>query len=200
MSNFTVSAPETSSIAPIEPGTYAAVCTAIIDLGEHYNKTYDNYSRKALFQWEIPDEQIEIDGEMKPRVISETYTASLGEKANLRKMLESWRGLQFTADELAGFDLENVLGVPCMINVIHTENPNTGKTYAKIAAVTRLPRNFPPVTPSAKPTIFSLNDGDALEKIERYPEWIQKRIKESKTYADLESNHFTDISAEDCPF
>ena len=64
-----------------------------------------------IFMWELPGEEIEIEGEMKPRAISETYTNSLGEKANLRKMLENWRGRAFTQEEMDGFDLRNVLGL-----------------------------------------------------------------------------------------
>ena len=42
------------------------------------------------------------------RTISATYTLSLGERSNLRKMLESWRSRAFTPEELQGFDLEKV--------------------------------------------------------------------------------------------
>ena len=42
MSNLIVNAPENKSIPPIEAGTYAAICTGIIDLGEQFNKTYNN--------------------------------------------------------------------------------------------------------------------------------------------------------------
>lgn len=201
MSNLTISAPESKSIPIIEAGMYTAVCTAIIDLGEHYNQAFDNTSRKILFQWEIPDEKIEIEGEMKPRVISETYTASLAEKSNLRKALESWRGRQFTQEELECFDLENVLGAPCMLNIIHKENPNNGRTYANISTITRLPKNCPSPVPSSEKIIFSLNDADALQRLENFPEWIQKRIKESNTYKDMTFvDSFTDISAGDIPF
>ena len=198
MSNLIVNAPENKSIPPIEAGAYAAICTSIIDLGEQYNKTFNNVSRKVLFQWEIPDEQIEIDGEMKPRVISETYTASLGEKATLRKTLESWRGRQFTQEELAAFDLENVLGAPCMLNIIHVENAN-GNTFAKVAAIARLPKGYPAIEATGNLVVFSLDDSDALERIETFPEWIQKRIKESATFERM-NNEFKDIGSDDIPF
>ena len=207
MSNLTVSAPETKSIPIIEAGTYAAVCISIIDLGEHYNQNFDNTSRKILFQWEIPDEQIEIDGEMKPRVISETYTASLGDKANLRKTLESWRGRQFTAEELACFDLENVLGAPCMLNIIHKKNPNNGTVYGNISTITRLPKMLADKVASVtERIIFSLNDDNALGKMETFPEWIQKRIKESITYKEMveksetDLSNYSDINSDDIPF
>lgn len=197
MSNLTVSAPENSSIPPIEAGAYPAVCIGIIDIGEQYNKAYDNYARKCIFQFEIPSETIVIDGEEKPRIISETYTASLGEKATLRKTLESWRGREFTQDELMCFDLENVLGAPCMLNIVHKEN-SKGSKFAKITAITRLPKGFEVSTETEK-KIYSLNDADALEKLETLPEWIQNRIKESNNYTALTAT-FTEIEDESLPF
>lgn len=197
MSNLTVSAPENSSIPPIEAGAYPAVCIAIIDIGEQYNKAYDNYARKCIFQFEIPSETITIEGEEKPRIISETYTASLGDKATLRKTLESWRGREFTQEELMCFDLENVLGAPCMLNIVHKEN-SKGNKFAKITAITRLPKGFEVSTETPK-TIFSLNDPDALQTMETLPEWIQNRIKESSNWAGMNAT-FTEIEDEDLPF
>ena len=196
MSNLTVSAPEGSSIAPIEAGAYPAVCVAIIDIGEQYNKAYDNYARKCIFQFEIPSETIEIEGEQKPRIISETYTASLGEKATLRKTLESWRGREFTQEELVCFDLENVLGAPCMLNIVHKEN-SKGNKFAKITAITRLPKGIEVSTETPK-KIFSLNDPDALQTLETLPDWIQGRIRESSTYTAMTAD-FTETD-EDLPF
>lgn len=198
MSNLTVSAPENSKIPPIDPGTYPAVCVAIIDIGEQYNEQYDNTTRKVIFQWEIPTEKVMVDGEEKPRMISETFTASIGEKATLRKTLESWRGRPFTPEELRGFDLENVLGAPCLITILHKEN-SKGNTFAKISAVTRLPKGYSVENAETAYTLFSLDDADAMEKMATLPEWIQNRIKESTTYINRPEN-FTDVSNEDLPF
>lgn len=197
MSDFIVAAPETSSILPIEPGTYPAICVGIYDLGEQYNERFEKYSRKVVFSFEIPSETILIDGEELPRMLSETYTASLGEKSNLRKTLESWRGRQFSQDELKGFDLENVLGAPCMLSIIWAEN-SKGNTFPKISAISRLPKGFEVISDTAK-VIYSLNQPNALEALETLPEWIQKRIKESSTYTAMSGAGFTDIS-EDTPF
>lgn len=198
MSNFTVSAPVGSSIPIIEAGAYPAVCVSIIDIGEQYNKTYDKWVRKCIFQFEIPSETITIEGEEKPRVISETYTASLAERAVLRAVLESWRGREFTQNELACFDLENVLGAPCMLNIIHSDN-SKGNTFAKIATITRLPKGFEVSTETPK-VIFSLDDENALDTMRNFPEWIQKRIEESKTYSDRLKENFEEAEGEESPF
>ena len=193
--SFIVSAPEGNSIPLIEAGTYAAICVGIIDVGEQYSEAYDKYSRKAIFQWEIPDETIEIDGETVPRMISETYTASLAERSNLRGVLESWRGKQFTEDELRGFDLANVLGAPCLLNIIHAES-SKGKKFASVASISRLPKGMH-VDTSTEKVMFCLDDAGALERVDKFPEWIQKRIKESLTYKNLVGAYGTPVAADD---
>lgn len=162
----------------LEAGAYLARCYAIIDIGDHYDNP------KVVFMWELPTETIDVDGKEKPRAISETYTLSLSDKANMRKMLENWRGRAFTDEEIDGFDLENVLGKPCMVNVIHKIKQN-GEPFAKVGGVNKLPKGMevPPLVNPKK--LFSLKDVDALDAMKELPEWIQNRIRESSTYRDM---------------
>jgi len=74
------------------------------------------------------------NAEDKRFVVTKTYTASLNEKANLRKDLESWRGRPFTVEELQGFDLEKVVKAPCMLNLV-AQTTKAGKTWTGIAAI-----------------------------------------------------------------
>lgn len=184
MSNLIAKGDKRTRFPILEAGGYVARCYAIIDIGEQYNQTYDNYSRKVVFAWELPTETIEVDGAEKPRAISETYTMSLGEKSNLRKMLENWRGRAFTAQELDGFDLESVLGAPCMLNVLHKAKQN-GEPFAKIGSVSRLPKGMTAPEPVNPQRLFSLEDAGALEAMGELPEWMQNRIRESRTYREL---------------
>lgn len=49
-----VSAPEGGSKWPLlEAGTYPAVCTGIIDIGEHDNPMYATSARKVIIMWEM---------------------------------------------------------------------------------------------------------------------------------------------------
>ena len=84
--------------------------------------------------------QIEIEGKDLPRAISREYTLSLHKKANLRADLESWRGKGFTDRELEGFDLENILGKNCMLNIIHKQTEKA--IYANIVSVMPLMKNM----------------------------------------------------------
>ncbi len=170
-----------SAIAPIEAGTHPAICYGLVDLGMQYSEKYKNSSQKVLLMWELPNEKIEIDGEQKSRVISQTYTCSLNEKAVLRKDLASWRGRDFTDDELAEFDLRSVVGVPCLLSIIHRESG--GSTYANVGGVMKMPKGMPALVQTMETVIFDLDDSP-LEDIEKLPQWVRDKIKASQTYKE----------------
>ena len=83
----------------IPEDTYTAICCEVIDLGLQRNETYDKAQPKVLIGWELPELQVEINGEPKPRIYTKQYTNSLNERATLRKDLVAWRGKQFTEEE-----------------------------------------------------------------------------------------------------
>lgn len=178
---LTASASSSASYAPIPEGTYPAVCNMLVDLGMQFNEAYKNTSRKVLIQWQIPEETIEIDGEEVPRTISNRYTLSLGEKASLRADLAAWRGRDFTPQELEAFDLRNIVGAPCLINIIHKDS--NGKRYANISSIMALPKGMPKPQISGEPIIFDL-DESPLADVAKLPKWVAEIIYKSTTYQD----------------
>lgn len=166
---------------PIPEGLHLAICYAIYDLGTQENIGFSSSSQKILIIWELPDEQIEItkDNETKilPRSISKKFTLSLGKKSNLRPFLESWRGKKFTDEELLGFDVTEVLGKPCQLNVVHDESTD-GKHYAGISTVVPAPKGLQNSVLYNPLTIFNM--GDKIS--DQCPEWIQKIIKKSPEF------------------
>jgi hypothetical protein len=162
-----------------------------VDLGTQESEQYGPKAKIALL-WEIPDERIEVKGKSLPRGISKRYTASLNEKANLRKDLEAWRGRQFTAAELAGFDLANILGKSCLLNVIHQETPRG--TFAGVAGVMPLPKGMPPKAPENGITHFSIKDAVEAAKAAgqrdvqwpgNLPQWLLDRSTKPSSRARL---------------
>lgn len=180
--SLTVNSGSAASFDPISEGTHLAICNMLIDLGMQFSETFKTSARKVLIGWEIPDETIELDDGPAPRNISKRYTASLGEKAILRGDLESWRGKAFTDQELAGFDLHNIVGKNCLINVVHSKGQN-GKVYANVGSVMALPRNMAPGKLSEPPVVFDL-DTDPLEMVDALPKWIGELIKKSSSYEE----------------
>jgi len=146
-------------------GVHNAVCTKIIDLGMQESTYNGNTSlkRKVLIEWEL-DGVERKDGE--PFLVASRYTLSLGKNAQLRKVLQGWRGKAFTKEELAGFDLEKVLGAPCQVQIVHNEAAN-GNTYANVENVMPLGKGVEKPTPSNELLIYSCDapDRSVLEKL-----------------------------------
>lgn len=172
-------------ILPIPGDTYQAICYSLIELGTQHSEKYQKDIPQVMIGWEIPEVRIDIerDGVMVnlPRVISKTYTNSLGEKANLYADLISWRGKEFTQKELEAFDLRNILGSNCLLGVINKLNQK-GKTIAVISSVSKLVKGMSIAKPE-NPIISFDMDADGIVNIpEALPDWIKDQIKNSVEY------------------
>lgn len=86
--------------------------------------------RQIRLSWELPDLMREFDGEQKPLVIGAKYTASMGDKANLRRVVEGMVGAM-DKDTLDSFDIKSLLGKECLVNVVH----KTSRAEVEYAAV-----------------------------------------------------------------
>lgn len=170
-------------IPPIEAGSYPAICYGVIDLGEQVDKKYNNVKRKVMIMWEIPDLTIDLGNGDVPRTISKKFTASLGERAKLREALESWRSKSFTEEESRKFDLQNIIGAPCMLGI--TQDEYKGNKYAKILSITPLPKQIPAPEGTLDKISFDLDIKEDLKKLDLLPEWIVNQIKESPQYKRL---------------
>ena len=126
------------------PGMHLARCYRIIDLGTQ-KKEYKGqvkFLRQVMIGWEIlgtddSGQPLRMkDG--RPFAIFRNYTLAWNDKANLRIHLQSWRGKPFSQEELRRFDLKNILGAFCMLNVIEREGQN-GTVHSNISGVTPVP-------------------------------------------------------------
>jgi hypothetical protein len=169
----------------VPPGCHFAICNMVVDLGIQQT-TFKNQAKqqhKIYLRWEVPDERVTYEKDGKevegPCSIGATYTLSLSEKANLRKVLENWRGRPFTQDELKGFDVTTIAGKCCQIMVQH-EDAN-GKTYANVTGVMGTSRDQKERARNAKSEVgvivYSLDDPDP-EIHERLPNWIKEKLQE----------------------
>lgn len=181
--SLTVSAPKSGSFKPLEDGTYLAVCCGMVDLGTIYNERYGKNQDKVMILWEIPGETVDVDGKEEPRILTARYTATLGSQGNLRKDLISWRGRDFTEDELDGFKLQNVVGASCFLNVQSNKAEN-GKTYTNVVGVMALPKGTQKAQMTVKPIVFDFDTG-TLADIEALPGWIADQVKTSITYQQM---------------
>ncbi len=169
----------------IPQGMQVARCYSMVYIGtvEWEYKGKNKSTPKVRLTWEFPNELRvfkEENGE-QPMVISNEYTLSMYEKANLRKDLENWRGAKFTDTEADDFDITKLLGVPCMINVIHHEAKN-GNIYANVGSINPLMKGMEcpeQVNPSFE---FNYTDCFNSEWVEDQPEFIADMIKSTPEY------------------
>jgi hypothetical protein len=175
--SLTVSQGNSLEFETVPEGTYIGRCYKIVDLGTQTSEWAGEkkQQKKVMVSWELLDPEVKMqDG--RPFAVHQRYTASLGEKANLRKDLEAWRGKKFTDVELEGFELKNVLGAYCMIQVVHTEK--NGSTYANVNAIMSTKEKPNPVN---EDVIFDIDSPDLAvfdslsermkELIQATPEW-----------------------------
>jgi hypothetical protein len=129
------------TFTPHPEGSYGAVCADVYDLGmvevTWQGKTQKRHKIEVYF---FCDEWTEFDGRKVPMLVRDRFTLSLAETSRLRPFLEAWRGKKFTDAELAGFDVESLIGAPAFVQVTH--NQVGDKTYANIDAALRLPKGM----------------------------------------------------------
>lgn len=183
--SLTVSANSTSTIEPVSQGTHLAVCGLLVDLGLQLNKKYNKLQPKVLIGWELPEQTyIDSNGDAKPKMVYNRYTANLNDGSNLRRDLAQWRGRDFTPDELDEFKLQNIVGKSCFINIIHNEY--NGKIYANVAGIMALPNGVKPGKLSEPATVFDI-DNISEAAIEDLPNWIGDIVKQSEEYKNMKN-------------
>lgn len=155
-----------------ESGTTQAVCCAVWDLGNQLSTFKnddgsDKYQHKIYIAWEIAEKINEPESEYhgKPYMLKKKYTLSLGEKANLRHDLESWRGKPFTEAELKnGIDVYSLYGINCLLGIKHeVDRKDPTKIYANVSAI------LPPMKGSEKLVPVRAKDDPA-------PKWVQEQV------------------------
>lgn len=160
-------APKTIHLPP--PQTYQAVCFDVWDLGNQLipaqSGTPEKIQHKAIIAWEL-DERIQSEDEMNGKRYHQIrkYTLSLNDKSNLAKDLTGWRGRPFTPEEKKGFDIEALIGVNCLLGIIHKPGAD-GKVYANIASISGLSKNMTKIAP---------------ESPRGMPEWVKKLVEAGK--------------------
>ena len=174
-------------------GMHLARCYRIIDLGTQKSEYMGQvkYLHKVMLGWEIHgmnDDGTPIkmkDG--RPFAIFKNYTLSWSEKANLRLDLQSWRGKPFTQEEMRKFDLKNVLGAWCMLNVIERAGQD-GKTYTNVNGVTPVPamikQNGLPTAVNAN-ELFKIDDPD-MEMFNKFSDHLKAKIAASPEWQKLQ--------------
>lgn len=178
-----------ADIEPCPTGMHHAVCYGVVDIGTQPQFGKFPARRKVVLLFEFPEHRIELPDKQDasklldlPRALSITETLTLASKGNLRPILESWRGRQFTEQELEGFDLKNVIGANALINVVHQKKEE--KTYANISTINPLQKGTKKLVAELPPLYFSFDDAPKgeIKFPTNMPPWIQAKIMNSSEF------------------
>ena len=167
---------QTRQIAP--EGAYPARCYQIIDKGTTFDEKWGNKKRKVQFLFELPTETAvfsEDKGE-QPFYVKGVFNLTMGEKASLRKFIESWIGKKLTDAQAGDFEITKLLGHPGMINIGHTGKED--RVYANIMSISPLPKGL-----ACPPAINELLAYDTTEHDEavfnKLPDFLKDDIRKS---------------------
>jgi hypothetical protein len=170
-------------IAPA--GLHMARLYSIIDLGHQATEWAGETKimHKVVFTWELHgnddnDQPLKTD-DGKPLIVSKRYTVSLGDQARLRQDLEAWSNKKMTPEDRKNFDLKNLLGKFCMVNITHSED---GK-YANISGISPVPSALRNAQPEGinPPLHFWLAEFDQA-KYDALPKYYREKITESSEW------------------
>ena len=176
-------------------GVYAARCIQVVELGTKDNEYQGEVKKRKelVIVWELAE--LMEDG--RPFVVSWRGTNSLSDKSKLLPLLVSWRGKAFTQDELARFEMKNILDKPCMINV-SLATSKAGKDYNGVISVMPLPKGMACPDRVNELVDFGIGDLGTPEFEKVYP-YLQKTILESdegRKFAGVQSaDNFNDSGA-----
>lgn len=170
----------------VPEGSHVARCINYIDLGTADNEWKGEIKKRkrVILTFEFPEHTAvfrESDGP-QPLGRSVTYTNSLNEKSTLRKDLQAWRGKSFTAQELLGFDLDNVLGKPCLAMVQHDLKAD-GSKKDKIKGLSKLPDSLQ--APEGSSEAWKYEIAEHPKNFDKVPAWCKEEILNSDTFKAL---------------
>jgi hypothetical protein len=122
-----------------DAGQFVGQCVDTINLGEKVQdfpgtKPYLAPTCALVFR----------TGERNPETgeyidIAKEYTVSMGDKANLRKDLQTWRGKAYTPEQIEeGVPLDKLTGNHALLTITQRTS-GKGRTYANITAIVGIP-------------------------------------------------------------
>lgn len=181
----------------IPAGNYIARCYKMIEIGTVPTEYLgvEKMTHKVRFGWELPLELkvFKPENGEQPLVIDKEYTLSLADKANLRRDLKSWRGKDFTPQEAEIFDVTKLIGVPCMLNIIHIAGKkDPTKFYEAISSISPMPKGIVCPPQINETFVFDFENFDKT-KFEILPQFIREMIVTSNEYKSLHGQETKEI-------
>lgn len=164
---------------PLTPiGNHVARLAQVIDLGTQDDPKYGP-KHKVRFTWELSEEFKDFGkGEQEPFLISRVMVFAFTPKSNLKKVIEGMKGAALSDDETDHLDtvLRDLIGAPCMVNVIHVKVADA--TYANVENIapvpTKLRKDVPPLVNDG--IFFEIEMGSESREFLLLPDFLKSQI------------------------
>ena len=179
----------------IPEGAYPARIYQIIHIGT-VPGFEGQLQNKVRITFEFPTEKAVFDdskGE-QPRVLSQSYTLSFGERANLRKVINACdpKGLKTNSAGFSEYDVENLISKTCLATIRQKDKKSSEGKFNFIETVTVLPKGMDCPEQINPSKILNYTDFDR-ELFDTLPQFIKDEIMSSKEFKKIEGK-------EDVPF
>ena len=175
-------------------GQYVGVCVDVIDLGdnvESFAGQPDKLSHKCVLVFRTGERNEELGTYID---VSREFTVSMGEKANLRKFLEQWRGKPYETSQIEdGVPLHKLTGQPGLLTVSHKRS-GKDRIYANITACVGVPKQMAAAV--TKYTDYKRDEWWEKKKT-GYAEAARKFMAESAPSTSDEFEDFPDGAGDD---
>ncbi len=150
--------------------------------GEFEGKPTESY--KVRVTWELPTELHTFkEGEPeKPYVVSKEMSFSMGKKSTLRPMVEGIIGTTLSDEEAYGFNLDSILGLPCLLSITHKEGKSG--VFVSVNTATPLIKGVQ-CPPQVNPTKVLSYDSWNQEYFDTLPPFIKEKIESTPEYRKL---------------
>jgi hypothetical protein len=136
------SASGNNDFRPCPAGVTQGILVDIIDLGK-ITSTYNGEtktSHKVNFVWQVDERR----DDQKRFLIYQRLTLSLHPKANLRRIVDTLKGVKMTDEEATvGVELDDLLGKNALLTLI--QNKAGDRIYTNVEGVAPLMKNLQPL-------------------------------------------------------
>jgi hypothetical protein len=196
-----LTAPKAASKTDIPKGNFVARLYQIIHIGtvSYQWQGEEKQQDKIRLTFELCNERkVFKEGEdPQPFSISREFGFSMGKKSKLRPFVEGMLGIAFHDEEAYAFDIEELLGEACLLNVVHVEK--NGNVYAEIQGASQLPKGMEAPELQNEKKLIDVNTVTDAE-IEALPGFLQEKMKSSEEYKKRGGGLVVDINPDDLPF
>ena len=172
---------KTDYLAP--SGTHIARCYKMIHVGTRsYEYNGDPKTKNSIwFYFELPTEMRTFDKENgeQPLSINIEYNLTFYEAAKLFQHVNTWRGKTLTPQEIDDFEIDSLIGEPCMLSVIHNVSSKNGKTYANITGVSAMPKGIEAPEQINESFIWDYDTNFSIEAFNEFHPFFQDMIKQT---------------------